>query len=179
MCRNSHDCCCSITTQYIVSCPDRHFFTVERVYCISACEYACLRFLAVNHSFKITLGSSGTDVLPYFSFSFRRAYPEKIRMLRSQNAECCSVDSIDSCCIHRKADLVSSLSFHRENDLSTFRTANPVALHGFYRLRPIQVIKIIKKPVGIFSNPEIPLRKLFPCYLSVTSPADASSGFLV
>ena len=66
----------------------------------------------------------------------------------------------------------------REQRLRAGGAADPVALHGFDLVRPVQQVKVVEQPVGIGGYPHHPLPQPFPEYREVAAVAAAVGGDL-
>ena len=66
----------------------------------------------------------------------------------------------------------------REQRGGTGRAADPVALHGFDLLRPVQHVEVVEQPVGVGGDPHHPLPQPLPEHREVTAVASAVSGDL-
>ena len=58
MCRNGHDCSGSVTHQYIIRYPDRHFLTIYRVDCSKSIDCDTGLILGKLSTLKIRLSGS-------------------------------------------------------------------------------------------------------------------------
>ena len=137
MSRYAHDSTCTIISKYVVGKPNRKLLTVQRIDRISTCEHTCLLFILKT----VYIGFHGSikDIFLYSLSCLVCCKRFRKSMLRCKYHECCSMKSIRSCCIDR--DLLFS-SLNREIDLCAVGFADPVCLHLFNLLRPVQFIQI-------------------------------------
>ncbi len=89
-------------------------------------------------------------------------------MLRRKHHKSRAKKSIRSCRIHSNL-LIASV--HREINFCTVRFSNPVSLHFLDLLRPIKLIKIVKKTLCISSDLKHPLAEILFCDLRATALA--------
>ena len=138
MCRYTHDCSCTVVSQYIIRQPDWCLCSIQWVDRIASCEDSCLLF--VLHTVNIGLHRCIINVFLY-CFSCLICCERCCQfVLRSKYHKCSSVECIRSCCIN--SDLLIS-SFYREVNFCTVRFSDPVSLHLLNLLRPVKFIKII------------------------------------
>ena len=137
MSRYTHDSTCTIISKYIVRKPDWKLLAVQRIDRISTCEHTGLLFILKT----VYIGFHGSikDIFLYSLSCLVCCKRFCKSMLRCKYHECCSMKSIRSCCIDR--DLLFS-SLNREIDLCAVGFADPVCLHLFNLLRPVQFIQI-------------------------------------
>ena len=87
--RYTHDCSCTIVSQYIIRQPDRNFCSVDRIDRIASCEDTCLFFIL--HTVYVRLHRSIVNVLLYCFSCLIVCKTLSQFMLWCQNHECCSV----------------------------------------------------------------------------------------
>ena len=97
-------------------------------------------------------------------------------MLRSQYHEGGTVKGIRSGGIN--GDLLLA-AFHREIDLSAIGFSDPVALHLFHLLRPVQFVQIVQQTLCIVRDTEHPLTEIFLCNRGTAAFAAAVYHFLI
>ncbi len=73
-----------------------------------------------------------------------------------------------------------ALALDLEADFETLRTPDPVALHGFYRVRPArQFVQAVEQFVGVVGDLQKPLRNLAPLDQGAGAPAATVDHLLV
>ena len=164
MCRYTHDCSCTVVSQYIIRQPDRCLCSIQWVDRIASCENSCLLF--VLHTVNIGLHRCIINIFLYCISCLICCERCCQFVLRSKYHKCSSVECIRSCCIN--SDLLIS-SFYREVNFCTVRFSDPVSLHLLNLLRPVKFIKVIQQTVCIFCNAKHPLTKVLLCNVCTTT----------
>ena len=165
--RYSHDGAGTISHEYIIRDINRNFLAVNRIDSISSDEHTSL-LVAGRCSFNIAHTACLLLISLDFSF-FRTACHEfiDVRMLRRHYHVCRTEECICSCCENFK-NLIGILDL--KVYVSAVALSDPVALHGLDLIRPsFKLVQIIKQPVSVISDLQIPLRQILLCDFSFAS----------
>ena len=125
MCRNRHNCACTVTGKNVLTHPNRNLLAGKRINCIRTCEYTG-NLTGLSHS--LTLGL----LLGLFQISLNSLFllcSSKFLnplALRSKNHECNSEN-----CISTGGKDGHVVITNLEHHLSSLRFADPVLLHIF------------------------------------------------
>ena len=180
VCRNSHDCACSIAYKNVVRNPNWNKLIVYRVYCVASAENTCLVFCKVG-ALKVALLCGSLDIVFNSLFLFRRCKLFDKLMLWSDNHVSCAKKCVAACCVDaelvfcRFSVFVGNLKAH----LAAFASANPVFLHQLYAFRPVKRVKVFKKLVRIVCDSQNPLADCFVCYSCAAAVAFSVFNFFV
>jgi hypothetical protein len=79
-------------------------------------------------------------------------------MLRRQHHEGDAEDGVRA--RGEEFDLLAGMAGHRESELGSLRTADPVALHQLDALGPVDGVEVFDQAVGVRGNFEVPLLEL-------------------
>ena len=154
---NSHDDTGTVGVQDIITDPDGDVSSVDGVHCIGTCEDAGL-FSGQRLTIDVALHSG----LFYVGFHFRSLLiGGKLGnhgILRSKDHIGCTVKGIHSCGEDFEFQV---LLIHLEFHGGAVGSSNPVSLHGFGLLRPVQTLQIFQKLIGILGDAEEPLGQVF------------------
>ncbi len=135
---NAHDGTRTVIRQHVIGKPDGKLGPVHRIDCIAACENTCLLFILdpVHIGTHGRPQNIGFHILPGLvgGQSFGQG------MLRRKDHKGRAVKGIGTGGVDGNL-LVSAL--HREIHLRTVGFSDPVGLHLFHFLRPVQLIQII------------------------------------
>ena len=177
MCRNRHNCTCSVCSKYIVGNKYRNFCIVNRVYRHNAGKLnACFIFSKLC-TFKLCLFSSFSHIcfnfIIVFNFIFQLA--DKF-MFRRKNNICCAEKCITSCCVYCYYIIVA-VNF--EINFRTFGSADPVFLLCFNFINIICLVKVINKLLSIFSYFKHPLALIFLNNFSAATFTNAANNLFV
>ena len=139
MCRNSHNCTCSVCHKYIIWYPDRNLSIIYRIYCLKSVKYNTCLVLCKLCTLKIRLSRSHLSVfhngIPVFDFIFVFV---NNRMLRRYYHICCTKKCVWSCCINTKFIF---FILNSEIYFCTFWSSYPVSLWSLYSLDVIYIIQ--------------------------------------
>ena len=123
MCRNSHNCACSIASKHIIAYIHRNFFSCHRIDCITSAEHA--RHFFLNESLTLSFVFHFVDVVSHSLLLLGSGHHVHIFALRSKHHECHTKNSVGTSGEYNHLQIgVLYFEFH----LSTFAAANPVAL---------------------------------------------------
>ena len=171
--RHRHDCASAVIHQYKVRDPDRYFFTANRM----NGEYAgCTTFLFLR--FQIGFGHTAAfafvDECGKRRVCFRRFKCQ--RMFGGHRYIRYAHQSVGTCGENRQR----FRTFDRELDFQAFTATNPVALHGFDRLRPtFERVQTIQQLLCVIGDFQEPLRNFALFYQRATAPAATVDHLLV
>ena len=157
--RYPHDGSGSVSTQHVISDPNRHLLPIDRVDRNGTGGHPTLRTVFVR---------------PFIGGQVIHQIPERLHsvamlgggdqihqwMLRGQHH---ITDAKERVCPSREhGDGGVLMAHHLKIDFCTFRTADPVRLHGPHPFRPaIQQGQVIKQSIGIVGDLEKPLAQIF------------------
>ena len=153
----------AVGRQHIVRHIDRHFFSVHGVDAVRACEFACL-FSRRGQTVDLTrLGRH--DLIGFHLFpAFVRCDAVDQRILRRQNRVCHTVKRVGT---RREYPHRLLASGDLEYDFTSGGAADPVALHLFGLLRPVDMIQAFQKLIRVFGDLQKPLREVLALYHAV------------
>ena len=97
-------------------------------------------------------------------------------MLRSEHHECRAVEGIRSCGVD--SDLLVP-ALYREIHFRAVGFADPVGLHLFHLLRPVQLVQVIQETVRVFCDAQHPLAQVLLCHLRAAALAFTVYNFLI
>ena len=153
---NAHDGASAVGRENIVGNPDRGFLVVDWIDRISAGENAGLCFREVG---ALEVGFLGCGIAVGFDGGFLGVGDDRFheRVFRRENEEGCAKEGIWA--RGEDADLAVDGRFRGESeiDFGTEGTADPVALHGFDALRPVEFVEVVEEAFGIRGDLEHPL----------------------
>ncbi len=172
--RNGHDCARTVLHQHEVGCPDRDRFASQRVRGVETGSNAFLL-----HGCHVGFGHFGVAAFVDKGSQF---WIVLCRFLRQRVT--CRHGQVGGTHEGVRAGGVNGqlliVIFHVEGDFHPFRTADPVALHGFNGIWPvIQIIQIAQQFVGVSGDFDKPLWDLFTLNFSVAAPAAAVDDLFV
>ena len=131
MCRHGHDCSAAVAHHDIVGDPDGDLLSVDRIDRKGSGVDPGL-FL-VETTLHVGLAGAGRDVGIYGFFLIGGRDFRYQRMLGSKHHVGCAEESIGT-----SSEDSDVIALDIEDDLGAFRAADPIALEGFDRLRPIE-----------------------------------------
>ena len=150
MCRHGHDCSAAVAHHDIVGDPDGDLLSVDRIDRKGSGGDSGL-FL-VETTLHVGLAGAGRDVgFDGFFLPGGRDFCHE-RMLGSKHHVGRSEESIGT-----SSEDGDVIALDIEDDLGTFRAADPIALEGFDRLRPIEWFELVDETLGVFGNAKHPL----------------------
>ena len=147
-----HNCTCTVATQHIVRHPDWQLLAIDWVDDIAASKDA--GFIFVFLAFNVRL------LLRRLNICFNLGSRVSIDQLRNQRMLWCqshvasTKQGIRAC---GKYGNDSVLPADRKINLRANRPANPIFLHGFDHVRPVQVVSCLQHLVSIGGDAEKPL----------------------
>ena len=142
MSRNCHNRTCTIACKNEITDKHAHFPAVYRVDTMKSLKLTARLCLVEFCTIHIAL----LDRLIYISLNLFFVLDSVHKSfynvsVRSKNHECDTVDCLDTCSKDRKLSAANYLEF----DLDTGTLSDPVSLHLFCRLRPVDLVKPLKK----------------------------------
>ncbi len=173
--RNGHDRASSIRNKDIVRNPDRDFAPIHGVYGVGAGKDTGL-VLGKIRALEVALSGGFFHVIVDFFPLFRCRDCVYKRMFRRKD----HVGRTKKRVWPRRVYLERfCVPLDGKNHRSAFGFANPVALHQFNRLGPVQIVESVKKPVGVIGYFEHPLADAFARHFGVAAVAKPVLDFLV
>ncbi len=174
MSRYCHDGSCTITSQYIVTYPNRYCFASKRIDSITASKYTCYTTIGYTVSLCTLFGS--IKICLYLSFlCFGGNFCHKFA-LWSQYHESNAKHSVSTSSENDKFNItVLYLEFH----FGTFATAYPVALGLFQGISPLDVIQAIEQTLSVGRYSQAPLAHLLLYHRITTTNTHAFYYFIV
>ena len=175
--RHAHNSAGTIIIQYIVGYPDFNLAAGERVDAVCAGEDTLFfRLAGCTLDFGL-IANALAEGIDFVSLRIVFAQLFDQRMLSSQRHEGYAISGI------RAGGVNSNLIVQRRDFKGEFQAlaaADPVALHGFYALRPaLEQAQILQQLISIISNLEEPLAQILLHNLMVAAPAFAVDNLLV
>ncbi len=174
MTRYGHHGTGAVLHQHEVSDPDRNLFARQRMDSVQAGGHAFLL-----HRGHVRFGDFGVAAFSN-EVSQRRVVDGSLarqRMTGCHGDIGCPHEGVRTGGVNR--DFFRAVG-HVKGDLDTFRTANPVALHGLDLLRPVfQLIEVVEQLFGVIGDFHEPLRDLFAFDFGVAAPAAAIDHLFV
>ncbi len=137
---HSHNSSRSVSRQYIIGCPNGNFVTGKRIDTICSCKFTG-NFIYIGNSFAF--GASFYPLNIFFNFLFLFRYNNLLQkfVFRCQNHKCSTIKCIGACSKHLNNIVVP---FYVKVYRCTFTATNPVTLHFFKRVAPINIIKPVE-----------------------------------
>ena len=172
--RNAHDRARAVRIDDIVAYPDGYAFAVDGIYAVSARESARL-FARGAHSVYLGDLGAGELICLHLGFAIGRGELVHERMFGRENDVRNAEDRVGARGEH--AELVAA--FTGEFYLSARAVPDPMALHGFCLFRPVKLVKVAQKLVGIGGYLEKPLREVFSHHLRAAAFAMTVHDLLV
>ena len=155
VCRYSHDGTCTITGKYIVTNPDGHCLTSERINGITSGEYT--RHAAVSDAIAFSTFLCTFQISVNFVLLLRSSQLGYQFAFRCQHHESNTEHRI---CTSREDSKFQIAVFYLELYFGTFATADPVPLSFFQRICPVDGIQTVQQALCISRNAKTPLTHL-------------------
>src|SRR5690606_1098917 len=170
-----HYSTCTISREDIVSDPHRNARIVERIDAIRTCENTAD---ALDLTHTLALGSilCNFNILHDLVFPVRRSDRSDQIVFGRKHHEGDAVNGVDA-----GGKYAYGLAFHpvdREIEFAPGRTSDPVTLHFFHVLRPVDPVKTLQQAFCISGYPHAPLKHLDPLDGKTSAFADAVFHFI-
>mmetsp|Transcript_14417 Transcript_14417/g.27839 ORF Transcript_14417/g.27839 Transcript_14417/m.27839 type:complete len:271 (-) Transcript_14417:559-1371(-) len=176
VCRHCHDSPAPVRSQNIVCNPNRDLFPVHWIDRIRSSEDSRFRLLQLR-SFQVALLLRFVHVLFHLVLVLLRADLLHQLILGRQHAVGCPEEGVRPRSEHFHCRVIHVLYF--ELNLCAFRLSNPVSLHFFDGVAPIQVIQVLEKPLCVVRDSQHPLLHRYPDDRVAASLAQAVDHLLV
>ena len=176
MCRNCHDCTCSVAHQNVIRNENRDFLVIDWVDTTNTLQANARLFLCHFCPFKVRLSSCLFLICTDFIHIFQLVCPLfNQRMFRRNNHVSCTKQGIRTSGIDFQGITSSGLEVY----FCTGRTSNPVPLCGLNLFQIIHFIQIIQQPLCIFCNLQHPLGFYFLYNFAAAAFANAANNFFI
>ena len=152
VCRNRHDCACSVACEYIIGDINRYLSVRERIDSIGTGKHT--RYFAVGNAFAFRTVFATVEVCLHFGALLVRHHALHIFAFRRKNHERHTEDGIRT---GRKDSKRFILTLYGKLHLCTFAATDPVALGLFEALCPVQTVQSFKQSCGISTHAQAPL----------------------